>query len=158
MKKKIFISTPMSSFHNDKEYSQFRNDILVLIEFLKNTYNVNEPYYAGKFAKRKSSFDTPSKSYINDLKALEKSDCFLFIYPKRSGSGSLIELGVSIAMDLPIIILTTDRDILPYMIREIDKVNPKASIFNYDKNINVSKFFIEDGEIQKTLHNILHIP
>jgi hypothetical protein len=128
MKPTVFIATPIAGFTDEKEYNVFREKIKVLSMKLSEKVSViSEILNVPSFSK----YESPYESAIQDFKNIELATFFVLVYPQKVPTSALVELGFSLALHKKILILTTDQETLPYMLKEVDKVysNVKISYF-----------------------------
>jgi nucleoside 2-deoxyribosyltransferase len=107
----IFLAAPISGFDNIKEYQQYRNGVILLIEKLRKYYCV---YSELEQVDNIETYDSPEQSVKKDFQAIENSDVFLLLHPKRMQTSSFIELGFAYALNKKILIVSEQED-LPYM-------------------------------------------
>ena len=125
MKPKIFIATPIAGFSDEKVYNNFRIKIKALTRKLdKNFSIISEILNISNVA----SYDSPSQSAAKDFQNIESSSIFVLIYPQRMPTSALVELGYALALKKRILIITTEQGILPYMLKELDKVYSNVQI------------------------------
>jgi nucleoside 2-deoxyribosyltransferase len=60
------------------------------------------------------TYDSPEQSVKKDFKAIEDSDVFILLHPKKMQASSFIELGYAYALDKKILIVS-EKENLPYI-------------------------------------------
>jgi hypothetical protein len=146
---KMFISSPMSSL-TTQTYDKFRKGILPVIDYLKEKINDINIYYSGLLIKNESEFQGSVISFRNDIYSLENSNIFLLIYPEKTPTSALIELGYALKMKIPVIIMVPEKRILPYMVQEMDKALTDVFIFEY-KEASLIQEFKKNPDLLKTI-------
>ena len=121
----IFLSTPISSFKNEKKLEQYRIEVLKLIDTLRVHHSVCAEIE--RFGQN-SDFDTPDKSIEDDLNAIQSCDLFLMHYPTCVPSSALLELGFAISQKKQVIIVTPQKSNLPYLAQGIQSYIANAHI------------------------------
>ena len=135
---KIFLSTPISCFNNERDLNEYKNEIIKLIFELKKQHTVCSEI---ERISNKNDYDSPEKSISTDLNAIQNCDVFLMHYPQKVATSALIELGFAIAYNKRIIIVTPQKNILPYLVLGISSANSESLI--------VESNVIDDSLIQK---------
>lgn len=108
----IFISTPISYFKEKQELLRYKKDIMLLVSALKVNHTVcSEVENIGS----PNEYDLPNKSIKMDMDAIKACDLFIMHYPFSTPTSALIELGFAVAFEKPIIIITPDKNKLPYL-------------------------------------------
>jgi hypothetical protein len=129
----LFVSAPMSTV-SPKEYASFREQIMDLIALLRELLKNPDIYYSGQAIRSHGQFDTPAHSFQQDTEALDRCTVFTLVYPGKTVTSALVELGYALKMKVPIVIITSDRKDLPYMVRELDQAIRNAIIIEYGNN------------------------
>ena len=143
MNNRVFVSTPISGFSDEREYNKYRDEVIKFISFLRNNgfdvcaeiekvYGVND-------------YDSPSKSVEMDFARIKDCDYFILLHPKRIQSSSLIECGYACALDKKIVAVGKRND-FPYLIIGYEEFSDKA------KNIEVQEL---SDEVYPHILNIL---
>lgn len=129
--KKIFLATPMSAFSKE-EYQTLREFLLDLktknpnIDIFSEITNIND----------QDSFEDPVSATQKDIDKIKECDLFIMIHPQKIQSSTLFELGIAYSLNKDInIYVKSNKDILPFMITNLDKVHDKTKIYNY-KDLN----------------------
>jgi hypothetical protein len=121
----IFLSTPISCFKNSQELGAYKAGIFKLINALRTRYTLCAEI---ERIDNSSDFDSPQKSLDADLGAIRDCDLFLMHYPKCNPTSALIELGMAIAEQKRILIITTNKNELPYLARELGLAREYAEV------------------------------
>lgn len=122
---RIFLSTPISCFKEKKDLINYKKEIITLLLALKKDHNVCSEIES---IDSETDYDTPEKSISMDLDSIQKCDVFILHYPKQTPTSALIELGVAIAYEKKIIIVTPQASSLPYLALGISTKCPKSQI------------------------------
>lgn len=128
----IFLSTPISSFTSTEDLIAYKLQILKLIKALKMTYSV---YSEIETINNELNYESPDNAILADLEKIKACDMFILHYPQRIPTSALIELGFAVSFEKPIIVITSQREILPYLILGISATNPMSTIIEA-KEIN----------------------
>lgn len=128
----IFVSAPMSAFHDNTEFITFKRVILALVEALELRYLTSIVYYAGRSQSTDHSFSAPKQAFESDMAALRLARTFILLYPRPIATSALIELGFALSLNSTIVIVVKNREDLPYMIRDIDQTLSHVKILVVD--------------------------
>jgi len=143
----VFIATPIAGFADKNEYNAFRSKIKALNRKISKKINVISEILKVSDV---SGYDSPSLSASQDFANIEDSSYFILIYPQKIPTSALVELGYALALKRKILILSTSQEILPYMLKELDKVYDNVKIsyfpFNWDGVEDIIYSFINDKE------------
>lgn len=77
-----------------------------------------EPFYAPRLWPTPADYDAPRVAFDIVDRGLKASKCFVLYYPDKVVSGSLVELGMALSLELPIIVCTSDLENITYFLRE----------------------------------------
>lgn len=91
----------------------FLNDLATKIDA---TYG--EAFYAPRMWPTPADYDAPRVAFDIVDRGLKASKCFVLYYPDKVVSGSLVELGMALSLELPIIVCTSDLENITYFLRE----------------------------------------
>ncbi len=126
--KTLYIGFPMASC--PEKYATNRNSVLNIINILN--YKFRDIHCAAKEIKSSNEFEGEETSFRDNMFKLKQSEYCLFIYTNKTPSSILVEIGYSMAIGKKIIIFAK-RDILPFMLKKIDKQIPqKVKIYKYE--------------------------
>ena len=121
----VFLATPISTFREHDEFLKYRKSVVKLVSILRKEHSVTcELDEIGG----KVGYDSPEDSFTKDFSAIKESDCFILHYPNPLPTSALIELGFAIALEKKVIIVTPDKQQLPYLVQSIEKVGTAYSI------------------------------
>lgn len=81
-----------------------------------------ECYFAPRAYPDEAKYPPPKEVLEEVLEHIADSELFLLYYPDKIPSGSLVELGVALALHKPIVILTRDLENLSYILREDSEI------------------------------------
>lgn len=122
---KVFLATPISTFREQDDFLKYRRSVVKLVSILRKEHSITcEIDEIGG----KGSYDSPVESFTKDFSAIKSSDCFILHYPNPSPTSALIELGFAIALEKKVIIVTPDKQQLPYLVQSIEKVGTNYSV------------------------------
>ena len=122
---KVFLSTPISCFNNKAELINYKESITNLLSAIKKQHTVCAEI---ETIMDEADYDTPEKSIETDLQSIRNCDIFIIHYPTKVPSSALIELGVAIALNKRIIIITSSKNTLPYLALGIPSTINKSII------------------------------
>jgi nucleoside 2-deoxyribosyltransferase len=131
MKPNVFIATPIAGFYDPKEYEQFRKAVKALIRKIVKKATVLSEITGIQDI---TAYDPPAISAEKDFHNIFNATHFILIYPSKVPTGALVELGYALALKKQILILTKSQDLLPHMIKELDKVYTNVIIFYFEDN------------------------
>ena len=140
----VFIATPILAFQRE-EYKKFREKLKVLAG------KISEHVTVVSAALTVSDFlahNTPALSATQDFNDIENATHFILIYPRAVPTGALVELGYALALKKKILILATDRELLPHMAKELDDV-----FFD----VQISRLSPDWENVEHTISNFLNI-
>lgn len=146
--KNLFIASPIAGFVNESDYHTYKallQSVIIEIEKISSLDNIYcELIRINNF----SEYDSPATSVIKDIANIDASQYFLLLYPQKVVTSALIELGYAMAQKKNILIISSEKQILPYMVHGLDTVydNIKVEIkeFTFEILINSIKHFIEN--------------
>ena len=136
----VFLSTPMSTLNDADEFRLFKSTTNEIQEVLRYELDYNIIYYAGNTVDGLDDFHTPEASILQDFKAILSCEKFLMIYPKKYPSSTLVEVGYAMSLNREIIIFTTTRSELPFLLSMADKVYQNIRIFELDDIAKIPAF------------------
>lgn len=143
-KNSIFIGAPMASLPED-EYILLRKEIIKIKDAIKKYCNFYSIHYPGEEILNPVDYDGEQKAIINNFKILKETEFFIFIYPEKIASSILTEIGYGIALSKKIIIFTKDRNVLPYMLKEADRVIDNIKIHTFTNYSEISSKIYRNG-------------
>ncbi|HSI65281.1 MAG TPA: toll/interleukin-1 receptor domain-containing protein [Candidatus Saccharimonadia bacterium] len=126
---RTFLGSPMASTKSEDEYKHVREMMLELRKALLKHSGTREVYYPAEAKENKTAFDGKKSALKNDFKILKECENFVFYYPTAVPSSVLLEIGYAIALSRKIVIFTTSRENLPFMLQEADKAVPNLDIY-----------------------------
>jgi hypothetical protein len=113
-----FVSAPMAAAETEKQYEDIRNDVLKVMQAIRDYLRMDKIYFAGESIPTKQDFDTQVLAIQDDFERIEQSKMFVMLYPKRLASSVLVEVGFALALKKPTVIFVHREDDLPYLLRE----------------------------------------
>lgn len=116
---RIFFATPISSIKEHDEYVKYRRNVVKFINTLRLEHDV---ICEIDKIRKADDYESPKESYVMDFGAISECDAFILHYPISTPTSALVELGFALALDKRVIIITPDRNRLPYLMRELDSV------------------------------------
>jgi nucleoside 2-deoxyribosyltransferase len=131
LKYDVFLASPMAAFGNDEEYKQDRENVLKIINALKQECRFDSVVYAGKEIESVHDFDAADLSVNTDFQNLIESKYFVLLYPKKIASSVLVEAGWALALGKPSVYFVGDRDDLPFLLQQASQAF--SSVKTYDK-------------------------
>ena len=135
----FFISCPMSSIEDNKEYKQMLDTIKKLDATIREAGH--SAYSAILRIGNSRSMDPEHIAAETDLEALTKSRRFLMIYPKEVVSSCLLEAGYALINRIPSTYFVRSDEDLPYMLRGAVEAYGNASRFFYEDPKKISTLF-----------------
>ena len=91
----------------------FLEDLVAKIEA-----SYGEAFYAPRAWPTPADFDTPRVAFDIVDYGLKTSRCFVLYYPDKVVSGALVEVGMAISLELPVLVYTEDLENITYFLRE----------------------------------------
>lgn len=140
----LFISCPMSSIEDNKEYKQMLDTIKKLDAAIREAGH--SAYSAILRIGNSRSMDPEHIAAETDLEALTKSRSFLMIYPKEVVSSCLLEAGYALINRIPSTYFVRSDEDLPYMLRGAVEAYGNASRFFYEDPKKISTLFAKHFE------------
>ena len=122
---RVFLATPISSFNSAEEFHSYRKKVLNVISALRIEHHVQCEI---EEVKNDNNYDSPADSFTQDLSAIHACDAFILHYPQPLLTSALIELGIALALEKIVIIITPDKHLLPYLVQAIDTVGASNKI------------------------------
>lgn len=123
---KIFLSTPISAFDANEDYTEYKQQVLKFISVLRER---NIVYSEIEEISELNYYDKPSDALSKDLDIIDKSEMFVIHHPFRMQTSTLIELGYAVALNKKIIIIGKKKD-LPYLALGLPEKTPNALIID----------------------------
>ncbi|MCK9388530.1 MAG: toll/interleukin-1 receptor domain-containing protein [Sulfuritalea sp.] len=127
---KVFIGAPMASLPRS-EYAEMRRNVLLVRDALKQHTSATEIYCPCERISSPGKFDDVKKAIYEDFKILKESEYYLFLYPQKSASSVLLEMGYAIALSKKTKIFTRRRSELPFMLKRADEAIRNLQVFPY---------------------------
>ena len=131
----FFLSIPISSYPDGEDLEKFKEAVLCLLRRLRSSNNKPKIYCALEHIPLTGDFNDPTHGAKRDLAELDSARVMIIIYPKKTPTSALIELGYAIAKKKKVMCITPSREILPYMSQGFDLLYEnfellEADIFN----------------------------
>ncbi len=136
----LFISTPMSSFPTNEGLIENNRIIELVLQSLGTNFNLSTVHCPAKSIISEDGFNDKETAIVEDLRKLQQSEYFLCIYPIRSISSVLVEIGYAISKGKKSIIIVKDRSDLPYLLQEADKSVNNLKIYELKDFNTIGKF------------------
>ena len=127
----IFLSAAMASLDDQASYDQLRTWLLSIKNQL-NDLGYRKAFYAAQDLADKNQFDDPGLAAKEDIRAIDDSEHFMFVYPSKVATSAIMELGYALAKGKRIWILVRNRKDLPYLLRGLDAAYNNVKITVYD--------------------------
>jgi hypothetical protein len=142
---KVFIGTPMASIDSN-QYLENRKEILALIDDIRKHCKLDDIYSPIITNADSNNFDGQEKAMEMDFSILKQSEYYVFIYPYKTASSVLVEIGYAIALIKKTIIFVRNRKDLPFMLEKADKRNSNIKIYEYENFTHLKKQIKDEGE------------
>lgn len=118
--KGAFLAVPMNAFNvagRPAEFQPFREEILSLVEILRNDCGIGSVFCAMEGICDVKEFDHPGASLALDLEKIHETEFFIAICMRDVTSKSvLIEIGMALAMGKKCIICVESGAVLPFIL------------------------------------------
>lgn len=124
----IFIATPIAGFLNKNDYKMYKKLIEEIVVEINRTNIFGNVYCEITNLDDIADYDSPAASAAKDFNNVLNSEYFILLYPQRVVSSALIELGYALAKEKKILIISSDKNALPYMALELDKIYHNVTI------------------------------
>lgn len=124
----IFIATPIAGFLNKNDYKMYKKLIEEIVVEINRTNIFGNVYCEITNLDDIADYDSPAASAAKDFNNVLNSEYFILLYPQRVVSSALIELGYALAKGKKILIISSDKNALPYMALELDKIYHNVTI------------------------------
>lgn len=124
----IFIATPIAGFLNKNDYKMYKKLIEEIVVEINRTNIFGNVYCEITNLDDIADYDSPAASVAKDFNNVLNSEYFILLYPQRVVSSALIELGYALAKGKKILIISSDKNALPYMALELDKIYHNVTI------------------------------
>lgn len=141
----LFVSVPMSSWTLPWAYQTFVEQLQPVFEAISSQPALATYYFSGKEFRTPRDFDPDAIGVDKDLAALDRSDRFLLIMPKKLPTSCLAEAGYALAKGIPALYFARERVFLPYMLREISQVSRSVRTAEYQSLAEVARTIKERG-------------
>lgn len=126
MNKKVFLASPIAGFDNENEYFLYREQMRKISLTLLRNLKKSSIYGAFLSVSDFNSYDPPEISALNDIQHLEEVDYFILFYPTKVATSALTELGIALGLNKQILIITPNKQILPYMVQGLPSLKNKS--------------------------------
>ena len=124
----IFIATPIAGFLNKNDYKMYKKLIEEIVVEINRTNIFGNVYCEITNLDDIADYDSPAASAAKDFNNVLNSEYFILLYPQRVVSSALIELVYALAKGKKILIISSDKNALPYMALELDKIYHNVTI------------------------------
>jgi nucleoside 2-deoxyribosyltransferase len=142
---KVFIGAPMASVEKD-QYPKMREQALRIKKALVENTSATEVYCPCEKIMLPGQFDDAKRAIYEDFKVLKESEYYIFIYPEKSPSSILLEMGYAIALSKKTVIFTHKKSDLPFMLRKADESIGNLLIFTYRSIDNIVTKIKREGD------------
>ena len=115
----LFIAAPMSALSGEA-YAAGRGDIVRIMERLSAVHDFGPIYFAGAAISGPEAFSGEAAALRRDLEALRRSRMFVLVYPSKTVTSALVEVGYAMALRLPCLLLVNAREDLPYLLKQAE--------------------------------------
>jgi hypothetical protein len=154
--KSAFLSTPLASLKrtgdaqkDNDTFLAFKNiaiDIKNALMYSAN-WDLDDVYFAGDTIKDIDDFHTPEASVKKDFMAIHKCAYFILIYPYKIPSSILVETGYAMCLNKKCLFFTPNRQELPFLLQQADKVFSKVKIREFKDLADIPKMIEDDVTI-----------
>jgi len=128
----LFLSIPISSFPDVEDMKKFKDAMFCLLRQLRSSNNKLKVYCALEHMPTNGIYNNPTHGTKSDLAELDSAKVIIFIYPKKTPTSALIELGYAIAKKKKIMCVTPSREMLPYMLQCFDSLYENFELLEAD--------------------------
>ena len=142
----VFISAPMESSLDHNKRVLGRDQIMQIKRELEDICRFQNIFYAGAQITSESEFDSNSIALSENLKILMNSERYVFVYPEKKPSSTLVEIGIVLALKLPSLWLVKESVELPFLLRQamqnlsIESELPKIIVQRYSNTDDILRF------------------
>ncbi|AKC85410.1 hypothetical protein WQ53_00075 [Pseudoxanthomonas suwonensis] len=112
----VFVAAAMAAHEGDPAYQQSRDDVLSLVQTLRDDCGFSSIFYAGIKLPDQDSFDPKLLALQIDLATLRASRYFLLYYPERLATSALYEAGWALILGKPSLYLIRKPEDLPFLL------------------------------------------
>jgi hypothetical protein len=141
-----YISTPVVSLVNQKEFSKHKKTIEEIVAILKQSKSNSRIF---SYITEISKLPVSGASNYNIKKiysTLRRSKKYIGIFPSNIMSGAHCEAGFALALGKPCLFFVKDMNDLPTILRKAPSVYSFVSIQLYDNEEDLKRIFKESGE------------
>ena len=142
----FYISTPVVSLVNQKEFAKHKKTIEEIIAILKQSKSNSRIF---SFISEISILPTSGASNYNIKKiysTLRRSKKYIGIFPSNVMSGAHCEAGFALALGKPSLFFVKDINDLPTILRKAPSVYSFVTIQIYDNDEDLKRIFKESGK------------
>lgn len=140
-KKTVYVSVPMASI-TEEEYSVLHEYLLELKGLLKKI-GFKGIYSSAFNINKREEFDGKTKAMEDNFSILKEVDCILVIYPQKSPSSSLVDVGYGIALCKNMVIFY--REGLPYILEESGQYIQHVRTYRFSDFNEITKTIESNG-------------
>lgn len=126
----VFLCGPMASLSDNDAYKKSRKLMMGIASALQEN-GFSPTYYGGNEIESIDDFDESIKSVKDNFAQFKQSEFVVVVYPEALPSSVLVEIGYAIALSKPTVIFTKSRDVLPFLLKDIDRTLTNVSVFEY---------------------------
>lgn len=113
----VFVASPMASV-DDVAFATTRGVVLAILAAIRAAGGT--AFSAIERIATKLEFDAPNVAVMDDLDALDRARSLVLFYPAPVATSALVEVGYALAREKTIVLLAPQRDVLPYVLTQID--------------------------------------
>lgn len=146
MKYDVFVSSPMASLADDKQYKKDREKVLSVMKALQTECKFNSCIYAGRNIESIEKFEQPDDSLRDDFRNLRESKYFVLLYPEKLASSVLLEAGWALAFGKPSVYFVPKREVLPFLLRQAGHTFNNIKIYECEKVDDILKIISQKRE------------
>lgn len=149
----VFISAPMeTSLDHDGNVSG-RAKVMDIKRHLEVVYKFENIFYASSDKVSKTEFDNNSVALSQNFKILLSSRKYIFIYPEKKPSSTLVEVGMALALGIPNIWFVKEGVELPFLLRQAWQSSsagselPKIAVHRYSNFDSILAFISDRSDL-----------
>jgi len=151
----VFLAAPMASV-DAAEYHSIRELCLDVLALMRAHCGVTSAYFVGEKLETQARFETNDVAAELDFDAIAASRHFVLIYPRKTVSSVLAEVGFALARGIPMTLFAATVEDLPYLLKQAGELPrdrfPRVHVRHYGTADNLKQIIRNDGP------NLLGLP
>jgi hypothetical protein len=125
----LYFAVPMASV--GAGYEDLREEMLGVLKVLRTELGFVTVFCAAEDRPRVEDFEDEAIALRGNLSLLRRSRCVVAVYPLPIVSSVLVEIGIALALDIPVLVLVKQREDLPFMLRVPCTEAPVLRVIRY---------------------------